>query len=128
MPEEYMEVYTPDELVLIEPENNAEVSEGEEVTFRWTGLGTEEEGWSYSGEIRTESGGSALGFNTDGTSYTVVVPSNSAGNYLWRVIGSRSSSNAPLGLSRSDDGMSYEIEEISISYPRKLIIEPAPAD
>jgi hypothetical protein len=127
MPEEYMEVYTPDELVLIEPENNAEVSEGEGVIFEWTDLYAGG-GWSYSGEIRTESGGSALGFNTDGTSYTVVVPSNSAGNYLWRVIGSRSSSNAPLGLSRSDDGMSYEIEEISISYPRKLIIEPAPAD
>ena len=121
MPEEYMEVYTPDELVLIEPENNAEVYEGEEVTFEWTDLYAGG-GWSYSGEIRTESGGSVPGFNTGDTSYTVVVPSNSAGNYLWRVIGSRSSSNAPLSLSRPDDGMSYEIEEISISYPRKLIV------
>ena len=121
MPEEYMEVYTPDELVLIEPENNAEVYEGEGVTFEWTDLYAGG-GWSYSGEIRTESGGSVPGFNTDGTSYTVVVPSNSAGNYLWRVIGSRSSSYAPLSLSRPDDGMSYEIEEISISYPRKLIV------
>jgi hypothetical protein len=128
MPEEYMEVYTPDELVLIEPENNAEVYEGEGVIFEWTGLGTEEEGWSYDGEIRTESGESVLDFNTDDTSSPVVVPYGSAGNYLWRVIGSRFSSNAPVGLSRPDDGMSYGIGEISISYPRKLIIEPAPAD
>lgn len=120
MPEEYMEVYTPDELVLIEPENNAEVYEGEEVTFKWTDLYAGG-GWSYSGEIRTESGGYMDYFDTYDTFYTaeVIYP---AGNYLWRVIGSRSSSNVPLGLSRPDDGMSYEIEEISISYPRKLIV------
>ena len=128
IPEEYMEVYTPDELVLINPENEEEVYEGSQVTFEWTDLYAGG-GWNYSLEIRTESGGYGYWFNTDDTSYTIEVPYEAADTYLWRVIGSRSSNGEPLSLSRPDGEMSYETAEISISYPRKLIVlESEPVD
>jgi len=118
--EEYLEVYTPDELVLINPENNAVVFTGEEVTFEWTDLYAGG-GWTYDGEVRTETGEYAGSFSTTDTSYTTTVsPETEPGNYLWRVIGRRYPGGYPVNLSRPDGTPMYL--EISISYPRKITI------
>lgn len=120
IPEEYMEVSTPDELVLLAPDNNWVIFTGDEVTFEWTPLG--EEGWEYYGEIRTEEGGYIGYFDTYDTSYTTTVPPEAQpGNYLWRVIGSRALGEEPVGLSRQD--MDIQYTQISISYPRRFTIE-----
>lgn len=120
IPEDYMEVSTPDELVLINPDNNGVVSPGDEVTFEWTSLG--EESWLYYVEVRTEEGEYIGYFGTYDTSYTITVPPEAQpGNYLWRVIGRRAlGEEGPVGLSRQ---MNIQYTQISISYPRRLVIE-----
>ncbi|MCX7795548.1 MAG: carboxypeptidase-like regulatory domain-containing protein [bacterium] len=121
--EEYMEVSTPEKLELINPGNNSVVFPGDQVTFEWTSLG---EGWDYNGEIRKETGDYVGSFSTNDSSYTAFVPQEAeVGNYIWRIIGSRFSGGEPAGLSKPD-GSSYR--QISISYPRRLIIGSEPAE
>lgn len=122
IPEEYMEVSTPDKLVLINPGNNAVLFTGEEVTYEWTGLGGD---WMYYGEVSKETGENAGSFSTSDNSYTVFIPpSVEPGNYLWRVMGMKSS-GGPTGLSRPN-GFYYT--QYSISYPRRLTIGQEPVD
>ncbi|MBC7321350.1 carboxypeptidase regulatory-like domain-containing protein [bacterium] len=108
--EDCIEVSTPTELVLTEPENNANIYPGD-VTFEWSSLG---EGWEYSGEIRKEeTGGWVLGFDTPYNYYETSIPSEAeSGNYLWRVIGSYSGEESVL--------------QYSISYPRRFTIQQSP--
>lgn len=126
-PDECIEASTPDKLELTTPDNGATVYPGEEVTFEWTDLGTTE-GWWYSLEVKSEDTGDyVFRDSTSSASYSITVPGgDTAGNYLWRVTGSRYFGVGSYSLSRQETSVSFA--QISISYPRRLTVGEAPVD